>query len=278
MTILISLAGVNTGNNLIYLLSSFLLAYMLLSGWFAQANLSGIEVELEMPPEIYAGVATPIAVKLTNKKRFLPSFFVYVKVAGASNLLDFLPSKSASSCRIILLFPKRGKNHIDKIILGSVFPFNFFERYKVISKKYDLIVYPKPIKSEIFNPSNPAGSSKNVVKSCTGILSYENLVSIRNYIPGDPWKLINWKATAKTLSLKVNELEPEKSGEIILDLREIDVDDAESQLSRYAYAVLIYLGRGVSVGIKSDAFFIKPATGLLQKRRLLEALALYGQN
>ena len=76
MTILVGAAAVNTTNNLLYLVTSTLLALMAASGWLALRALRKLEFELYLPRELFAGQATPIHFKILNPRHHLPTFLL----------------------------------------------------------------------------------------------------------------------------------------------------------------------------------------------------------
>ena len=73
-------AAVNTGNNLLFLIVSGLLAFMSVTGLAAMLNLQRLTPELLAPPEIYAGTPTPFRLRVHNGKRLLPSFLLRLEV------------------------------------------------------------------------------------------------------------------------------------------------------------------------------------------------------
>jgi hypothetical protein len=53
-TFLITVAAVNTGNNLIYLILSLMLSFILLSIVLLKINLSGLSLEVSINPPVFA--------------------------------------------------------------------------------------------------------------------------------------------------------------------------------------------------------------------------------
>ncbi len=251
---------------------------MLLSGWLAQINLAGLDFDIIFPDEIYAEIPAPVVIKVRNNKRFFPSFFLSTSIYGKGVRIDFLPPKSTLSKNVMITFAYRGK--VKEIVLktNSSFPFNFFERYNKTLIEDVLVIYPKPLDCKRFAGSENPASGKSGIQNSAGIPGYENLISIKDYFPGDPWKFINWKATAKTSKLKVNEMEPEKSDAVILDLTMDHFDEIENILSCFAFVVLECSKKNIPIGLKTSSYYIEPSTGTVHKRKLLEMLATYDQN
>jgi hypothetical protein len=79
--IIVALAALNTGNNLLFLILASLIAIILMSGILSSITLSGIELRLELPEHIFAGQTVRARVELENEKLTLPSFSLRVEGA-----------------------------------------------------------------------------------------------------------------------------------------------------------------------------------------------------
>ena len=83
--LLVALAALNTGNNLLFLILASLIALVLMSGILSSISLSGIEMRLVLPEHIFAGQAVRAMVELENEKLTLPSFSLRVEAATKKN-------------------------------------------------------------------------------------------------------------------------------------------------------------------------------------------------
>jgi len=77
--IVIGFAAWNTGNNLLYLILSAMLAFLIAANLIGRVSLAGVAVQLRFPDHIYAGESANISVTLLNHKRLLPSYSVLVE-------------------------------------------------------------------------------------------------------------------------------------------------------------------------------------------------------
>ncbi|HII61091.1 DUF58 domain-containing protein [Pyrococcus horikoshii] len=120
-----------------------------------------------------------------------------------------------------------------------------------------------------------------ISKSLSGVTTLE-FKEIREYKPGDPFKVINWKATARTGKLLVNEYEKEGQDTIILFLDARMGEEVGSIVENpleygieLAYALSIYLlGRGSNVGlyIIGQGKMVTPSSSLSHRDTILKAL------
>src|ERR1700726_3672259 len=117
--ILISLAALNTGNNLLFLILASLIAIILMFGILSSITLTGIEMRLELAQHIFAGQAVRAQVELENEKLTLPSFSLRVEAATskkspAAALLEtpvyfpYVPKRECVRQSVPITFAHRG--------------------------------------------------------------------------------------------------------------------------------------------------------------------------
>jgi uncharacterized protein (DUF58 family) len=77
LTLLIGVAALNTGNNLLFIVVAAMLGAVLVSGIVSAIMISGLEVDLHLPHHVFAGQNYAGAVLLRNR-RWLPAFSISV--------------------------------------------------------------------------------------------------------------------------------------------------------------------------------------------------------
>jgi len=77
-TLVIAVAALNTGNNLLYLIVSAMLAAILISGVCSSLVLSDLEVEVTLPKHVFAGESVPGSLVVRKRRKGLPSLSVTV--------------------------------------------------------------------------------------------------------------------------------------------------------------------------------------------------------
>ncbi|HET7102253.1 MAG TPA: hypothetical protein VFJ52_13955, partial [Terriglobia bacterium] len=126
MIAVITVAALNTGNNLLFIILSCLLAAILASGVLSRVVLRGLEIDLALPDHIFAGHSILARLQLGNRKQFYPTFSVSISgraVAGRRRnrpevskppilskdvYFPYIPRRSSASQDVTLTFPKRG--------------------------------------------------------------------------------------------------------------------------------------------------------------------------
>lgn len=78
LTLVLALAGLNTGNNLLWIVVAAMLAAILVSGVSSALVLRALELDVHTPDHVFAGQRLLARLVLHNRQRLLPSFSVSV--------------------------------------------------------------------------------------------------------------------------------------------------------------------------------------------------------
>src|SRR5580698_10212011 len=78
VTLVIGIAALNTGNNLLYIVVAAMLAAILVSGVVSAMVLRGLELEVRLPEHVFAGRAVMGHIVLRNARRWMPSFSIRI--------------------------------------------------------------------------------------------------------------------------------------------------------------------------------------------------------
>ncbi|QWR76749.1 DUF58 domain-containing protein [Candidatus Magnetomonas plexicatena] len=273
LSILIGVSATNTGNNLIYLITAAILSFMAISGAFGRKNIFKLQVMLEFPDDVYANREFPLRVTLINQKTYLPASLVRVRVYGNEILFPYVGPNAKEQKTVQMQFPHRGITTIDSIEVSSVYPFNLFTRYRQLEIKTDIVVYPEPRKCSIPLISEKTRFSKG--ESSSDRAGYDSeLISVRDYVAGDPLKYVHWKATARTGTLKTKELSSLTFQPVVIDFENFPVESLENRISGITYLIIELSKKKTPIGLKTKGKIFKPDTSSVSKRSMLRHLAL----
>ncbi len=261
--LLIGIAALNTGNNLLYIVVAAMLAAILASGFASALVLRGIELDVRLPEHVFAGqpMLARIAVKNPRRSpsfslnvvafkeksakqwRWLPSTFSFPpwRSAGQQWLqlpdrrlqriakqhsppvifqgvayFPYLPAKSELIADLELNFERRGRYQQDGFGLATRFPFAFLTKTRRIPLAREVVVYPRvTATSELFEILPMIRGEFETFSRGRG----SDLYRIRDYMPEDSARHVDWKATAKSGGLKVREFsrEDERKLRIVFD-------------------------------------------------------------
>ncbi|MGB8470422.1 MAG: DUF58 domain-containing protein [Candidatus Sulfotelmatobacter sp.] len=258
VTLVIGIAALNTGNNLLYIVVAAMLAAILVSGVVSALVLRGLELQVRLPEHVFAGRPVVGRISLRNSRRFLPSFsirvvparrekqkkprkqwrwepatFVFPPNRAPENqwvklrdwrvrrvevippapgifegmiYFPFLPPRADLTADLELCFDRRGRYRESSFGVATRFPFAFLTKTRDVALEREILVYP---------PVEPPDELFEILPLVRG--EWESFVRgrgsdlyrIREYKPEDSARHVDWKATAKSGSLKVREFSRE---------------------------------------------------------------------
>jgi uncharacterized protein (DUF58 family) len=253
ITLVIGIAALNTGNNLLYIVVAAMLAAILVSGVVSAWVLRWLELDIRLPEHIFAGHAVIARIVLHNPRRWLPSFSIRVVSARKNKdrpvkqwqwesatfafpfnrpaagqwlrmpdlrlrratvlppppgifegmaYFPYIPPQAELLADLELKFQRRGRHREDTFGLATRFPFAFLTKTRHVALARELLVYPRiePI-DELFEILPLVrGEWESFVRG-----RGSDLYLIREYMSEDSARHVDWKATAKSGSLKVRE-------------------------------------------------------------------------
>jgi len=264
LVLVVGIAALNTGNNLLFIIVSAMLAAILVSGIASAGVLRGLELDASIPDHLFAGSSVQGRITLRNTRR-VPSFSVsvvppksksaerhwrwkrstftfppdrpperqwvrwpdlwlqLVRVAAPENSIftgavyfPFLPSRASVGAEVQLKFEKRGRYRQEAFGVSTRFPFAFLTKTRRMALAREVIVYPSVEPTDEFFEVLPmiTGEFEAFVRG-----RGHDLYRIREYMPEDSARHVDWKATAKSMALKVREFtrEDERKLRIVFD-------------------------------------------------------------
>ncbi len=267
-------AAVNTGNNLLFLVVSGLLAFMSITGLAGMVNLKGLTPQLLPPAEIFAGCPTPFRLRLHNEKQRLPSFLIRVECAdGQGVLLPVISHATVAEAAVSLTFPRRGFARVGMVRISSPFPVNFFTRFWSFSMDDQVVVYPRLIQGAAIGDGPEARQTGSLTRRDRG--QDGELERIAAYSGREPLRMIHWKLSARLDDLLVKEFGCQSAPPLIIDPDKLAGGTLEERISQAAWLVRRKVHER-PVGLCLDGRTIPPASGRTHGALLLKELALYG--
>jgi uncharacterized protein (DUF58 family) len=264
-TLLIGIAALNTGNNLLYIIVATMLAAMVVSGVASAIVLRDLELDVRLPDHVFAGKPVLGRILLHNPRRWLPSFSIHVvpskkrkpgkkwswepavfgfppkrppeqqwvrlpdrrvrRIVNDGSMpglfegyayFPYIPADAELSADLELRFQRRGRYVEEGFGLATRFPFAFLTKTRRMPLPRTVLVYPGVEPTDEFLDILPmiTGEFETFVRG----RGYD-LYRIREYMPEDSARHVDWKATAKSGSLKVREFsrEDERKLRLVFD-------------------------------------------------------------
>jgi uncharacterized protein (DUF58 family) len=202
--LLIAIAAVNTGNNLIYLILSLMFSVAVLAVLLLKVNLWGLTMEVSFEEPVFAGETAYAAVIIRNGKRFIPSYSLRITADGALSPVycGVMPPGGTLEKVVRLRFDKRGMRGHKDFFIESGFPFILLSSRRAAGVSGEILVYPALMETGDLIETSPGASGAGALMRG---LSGDEIYSIREYRYGDDRRSIHWKASAKTAGLMVKE-------------------------------------------------------------------------
>jgi len=296
-TLLVGLAAINAGLNLLFLVWGMMLFLILASGVLSELCLRKLEVRRASPQAIFAESPYLMGIALSNGKRRLPSFSVEVE-----DLLDGhpiekrcyflkLPAGRTQETAYRHVAPRRGRLPLSGFRVSTRFPFGLIHKSKDVVAPTDLLVYPAlcPVPLELLRGfTSHHGRGYNKWRSRRG-----EFFGLREFRQGDDPRDIHWRTSARRGGAFVRETEDDEGQEVRLVLdnggpaarahaaagaseaSDPAFDPAfERAVSLTASVACELLHRGYRVGLAVRGEEITPESGPAQATRLLRFLAL----
>ena len=277
VTVGLGLVAMNTGNNLLYLLESMVLALIVVSGVLSEQSVRGVRLVSQLPDEIYAGTPCTVGVRIRNTKPRRPSFSIALDRPRTGARLAYLARLGPGEERTVTwaeTLPRRGRHQLSGVRVTTRFPFGLFVKASRPTGADEVLVYPRRV------PAPPA-----LLRSAAGLGTApsrrrgrgHDLHDLRAYRRGDDPRLIHWRVTARTGTLTVRELEAETAQDAFVVLRGSGVEGErlEHALAEAAAVASALLGRSARVGLVGRGIDVPLGQGIGHARRILAALALY---
>lgn len=249
---------------------------MSVSGVLGWLNIRGMQLRLDLPDEIYAGLETLVTVRLANGKRRLPSFLIRVRLLDRTADFDILGCGEEGSNSFIFTFRERGEHLIAGAEIASPFPINFFVRSRRIAVNHRLVVFPAPLSAPLpagYLAAERSGALADQAKGYEG-----DVAKISDYTGAEPLKLVHWRLSAKHDELKVKELTATSREPVVLDLAAMPGRSLEENLSCAVFLVNLLIRKNRPVGLKLRERLLPPAASRDHRLRLLSELGLHGKN
>lgn len=224
--VLVALAAINTGNNLLFLILSCLIASILMSGILSSLTVMGVELDLQVPEHIFAGQTVRGTVELKNEKQMLPSFSLRVEAVTKKNAapalllgtpvyFPYVPRREFVKQSVPLLFARRGMYRQEAFRIVTRFPFGFLQKARRLDLTSEALVYPSVEATREFLDVLPGiqGAIETLAKG-----RGHDLYALRDYLPTDSARHVHWKASARSGSLMVREFAREDDARVLLVL------------------------------------------------------------
>jgi uncharacterized protein (DUF58 family) len=267
------LAAVVTGNNFLFIIFGMTVGIILISDRLARRNIRSFSFSGSFAEEMFAEIPFTVRyVGRTENKRW-GSLTIKLREAlplqfseGGVDFLRVLPGKPAISSGVCTV-GSRGDKVVGVGLISSSFPFGLATYSRRCGPEQSILVFPKiePVDSKAPFSAQRIGTGRERVDPLGTVPYY-----FRDYVPGDQYKRIDWKKSARSGTLVTRILADEGASEVTIRLPR----NASEQAISGAASLVVHLGRlGTPVALKGPGISVEAGLGVEFTRRLLTILA-----
>lgn len=277
MIVVLLLASINYQLNLGYALTFLLAGSGVVSMHVTHGTLRALTLRLRAPAPVFAREAALLEAVLTSPDR--PRYGIGLKLLGAApatlSWID-VPAQGQASAQVSFVPDARGLHALPALSIETRFPLGLFRAWAVWRPASQLLVYPAPE-----SPAAPLPPARSVPGGIAQRRSADGgeVEGVRAYRRGDPPKLVYWKKAAKSLAsggeLVSRDTSSAAHQQLWLEWQACGPLTPEERLSRLTAWVLAAQRAGAAYGLSLPGTSLEPALGDAQRRRCLEALALW---
>jgi uncharacterized protein (DUF58 family) len=285
------LIGMMISNHQLMILGLCFMGFIAINSWLSGHG--DVEVKRMLSADnLYKGDDLYVELEITNKAlRRTQQLEIFDNIphemklrSGLNSMRVNLGPGETTRIRYVLRCPLRGHFSLGPVSLRFHNSFNLFSDEMYVDHHSDIIIFPqiKDVEEAFVRSRTP--------KMYTGATTLRTpgpgteFYSLREYVPGDPFKNINWKAFARTGELMVNEKCRDAVTDvyIILDSRDISrigtvlKNPLEMGTVAAASIASFFLKRRDSVSLTiydNKLSYLQPDSGDKQYFKILSSLA-----
>ncbi len=281
-------AALRTSNNLLFLVLGGLLGTFLVNGILESLNLARIEVRRHGPHRAVQFRPFLMQLELINPKWGLSAYGIEIQDVSENGPMDrrcyFLrvAPKDHQTTSYRHAFVRRGKRHLEGVIVSTAFPFGLVRRSRFLALPDEVLVHPhpRPVDTEHMGMTDRWNAAFFPIPARWG-----SPRGLREYRPGDDPSTLHHKASAHLGTLVVREMEEESSKRVLLILdNALRPNQNESYLSaleavedtvgRATFLVSHFIQSGFQVAVRDRERRTGFGAGAAHRDMLLDFLAL----
>ena len=270
LLIWLPISAIGTANNFLIIVFTLALGVAIVSAHIGKKNVRALAVTRRFPDEIFAETpfemeyllkASDSAISLNFKEQ------EPLKEASEGVWFSRIDQNRNATKPAYFTIGSRGDKRIGPGLLQSGYPFGFATYSRECCNEDSILIFPKidSVSHDLPSWIGNLGRGRERANPF-GTIPY----SLRDYMPGDPFKNIEWKKTARTGTFISKVLGEEEAMEITIRLPRIP---SEKAISRAASLVVYFSRTRTPICLQGTGLNLGPARGKEFTRELLSILA-----
>ena len=294
--LMIGLAAVNTQTNLLFGVLGLMAGVLMIAGILSMVMVRHIGIRRQMPEFLAVGREDTLTYRLSNAKRFWPSFSVSLGELDGCAAFEHQPYAymlhaapgATVDVRTRILPHRRGIYHLKRYQVSTSFPLGFIKHAAVAEQQDTIVVFPAlaKVNPRVLMMCQSAENTGSPMRPQPG--GQDEFYGVKEYRRGEDPRWICWKRSARTGELVVREMTRVSPPRLMLLVDtaadgslHADFASVERSIAMAASLASYALEQGYPVGLCAwnDGWLqLTPHRGKRQRLDVLTALARLPRN
>jgi uncharacterized protein (DUF58 family) len=278
LLLVLLVASINYRLGLGYALTFLLAGAGLASVGMTHANLRGLTLALRPPGAGFAGAPLDVELRVENPGRARHGVALRWRGDTAPPVWTDLPAGDTTLVGLRFAPPARGWQDLPPLVVETRFPFGFLRAWTVWQPAAQVLAWPRPEPAPPPLPHQPGDGGEPGRTAPRGEPD-PGFTGLRPWRAGDAPRAVAWRHWARHGGAGLLSRDTASAAGPALWLDGQDAGPAsmgvELRLSRLAAWVEQAHAQALACGLRLPGCRVEPAAGEAQRRRLLEALALW---
>ncbi|MFD1622558.1 DUF58 domain-containing protein [Thalassotalea marina] len=273
--VLLFVLGTNYQNNLIILVSFFIVGLFTVVMLHSYSNLAGLEIRSNGTLTGFVAEPIDVSIALYNTEKRRSFVFTLKQPVSSKTVIDIVADKA----KLSVTLPRRGVFTIERLQLLSEFPLGIFRTWTYLKFPITFIVYPEPKPCKVAQIQHTLIDEEGDTEPNDKRVKGDDFYELAQYQLGEPLSQVAWKQVAKGQAWQVkryaNHVKPNHN---VLKLYDMPGNNIENKLSHLCFLVLEYHQAQIPFGLDLAEQIIDSNIGEQHLTTCLEALARWGSD
>lgn len=233
-------------------------------------NLAYLSIEARRAEPVFTGedAVFEIAVRETLNR---PRYAVAAHFDNSEPVHADIPAAGEAAMRLPRRSQSRGWMPAGRITFHTEFPLSLFHAWSYVELNIRCLVYPHPL---LHSAPVPASADQGAMGALDARSGDDDFAGHRTYQLGDSPRRVDWKASSREQGLFTKQFQGEAKSSLWFDWALTPGIDAEQRIQQLTRWVVDAHAERQSYGLRLPGEEFPPATGEVQYRACLQALAL----
>ncbi|MEX0963432.1 MAG: DUF58 domain-containing protein [Pseudohongiellaceae bacterium] len=269
---LVFIAAINYAVSLAFGLAFLMVSVFVLSILHSFNNLNQLTLTSRSAQDVFCGEQACFPVQLSRSPTRRHESLELNFIGGRTSYSDLI-AHDTEEVEVFMLADRRGEIKAPRLRVLTRFPLGLCRAWSVVDLSLHCLVYPRPVPCSMsqFDSGASGGSDSAINREGS-----EDFYGLRDYVPGDSLRQVAWKNMARGQGMHLKQFVDYVDNKIWLDWDMFYGFNTEERLSRLCYCVIQLAKSDNAFGMRLPGSEFQPASGPEHRKKLLRALARFG--